>query len=518
MATKRLPMRSIREILRLHLLRGLSYRDVAKSVGVSLGSVSGIVRRAEAKGLDWRKVCDFGDEELERELYGPRKRAGMQRPLPDPAEVHKELRRPGVTLELLHLEYKEQHPDGYEYTAFCDNYRRWLRRRGATMRQFHKAGEKTFVDFSGKKPVIVDRRTGEVTEVELFVSALGASNLIYAEATLSQGSRDWIECHNNAVEYYGGVTNLFVPDQLKSGVSVPCRYEPEINRAYGEWARHYDTVILPARQRKPRDKAKVENAVQNAQRWILARLRNLDFFSLTELNEYVAELLEVLNARPMKSYGGLSRWQLFEQVERAELRPLPSHRFTFAEWKTAKVNIDYHIVFDKHFYSVPHPLVREEVEVRATTMTIEVYRRGKRVASHRRSSVAGGYTTIPEHMPKAHQKHLKWTPTRLISWAATVGPNAEKFATVLIESRPHPEQGYRSCLGLMRLTKTYTNDRVDAACARALAAGARSYRHVKSILKNGLDRVPLNPSEQEEEYKPVEHENVRGPEYYQEEK
>ena len=292
MATKRLPMQSIRDILRLHWLRGLGYRDVAASVRVSIGSVSGVVKRAKAKGLDWEAVSKLDDEELENEIYGPRKVAGKQRPLPDPAEMHKELRRPGVTLELLHLEYKEQHPDGYEYTSFCDNYRRWLRRRGLSMRQFHKAGDKTFVDYSGKKPTIVDRHTGEVTPVELFVAALGASNLIFAEATLTQGSRDWIESHNHTVEYFGGVTNLFVPDQLRSGVSSPCRYEPTINRAYAEWARYYDTAVLPARQRKPKDKAKVENAVQNAQRWILARLRDQVFFSLVALNERIYELLE----------------------------------------------------------------------------------------------------------------------------------------------------------------------------------------------------------------------------------
>jgi transposase len=514
MATTRLPMRHVREILRLKWKQGLSYRETSIALRVSVGAVGSVLARAKAKELDWQRVSELSDDELEVVLYGPKLGAGQRRPLPDPEWMHTELRRKGVTLELLHLEYLEEHPDGYRYTSFCDHYRRWLKKRRLSMRQVHKAGEKTFVDYSGKKPEIVDPSTGEVRDVELFVAALGASNLIFAEATLTQRSRDWIGSHGHTFEYFGGVTALVVPDQLKSGVASPCRYEPEVQRIYAEWARHFDTAVLPARQGKPRDKAKVETAVQVAQRWILARLRDETFFSLGALNRRIAELLEELNGRPMKDYGGLSRRQLFEKLERDELRPLPVSPFVFAEWKEARVNIDYHIAFDEHFYSVPHPLVREAVEVRATGMTVEVYHRGKRVASHVRSSLKGRHTTAPDHMPKSHQKHLAWTPSRLISWAGTIGPQTQQLVTVIIESRPHPEQGYRSCLGVMRLAKTYSPERLEAACARALAAGARSYRHVKSILKNGLDRVALEEPSEVNTHRVIEHENVRGPNYY----
>jgi transposase len=517
MATKRLPMTTTREILRLKWLKKLSHRDAATSLGISPGAVGAVIARATAVDLDWETAETLKDDQLEELLYGKRKAAGEQRPLPDPEAMHRELRRQGVTLELLHLEYLQAHPDGYRYTAFCDHYRRWLKRQGLSMRQLHKAGEKTFVDYSGKQPEIADRETGEVLPVELFVAVLGASNLTFAEASRTQQSQDWIASHCRAVEYFGGVTRLFIPDQLKSGVAVPCRYEPGVQRDYAEWARHYDTTVLPARQRKPKDKAKVEAAVLFAQRWILARIRDEIFFSLAALNERIAELLEAFNARPMRSYGGLSRRELFEQVERSELLPLPERRFVFGQWSRAKVNIDYHVAFEEHYYSVPHQLVREEVEIRATALTIEVFHRGDRVTSHLRSSLKGRHTTKPEHMPQAHRQHLEWSPSRLINWARTVGPRTGRMVEVILESRPHPEQGYRSCLGLMRLSKDYDAERLEAACARALGAGARSYRHVHSILKHGLDRVPLEGDDEAQDHRVIEHENLRGPDYYSEE-
>ena len=513
MATRRLPMRRIREVLRLKWVHRLSHRDTARSVGVSAGVVGSILARARKHELDWDAVEQLDDEALEVVLYGPKRGPGQQRPLPDPTWMHRELRRPGVTLELLHLEYLEKHPGGYRYTAFCDHYRRWLKRRGLSMRQTYKAGDKAFVDYSGKRPELVDRDTGEVTPVELFVAVLGASNLTYAEATLSQRGPDFIESHNRAFAYFGGLPALVVSDQLRSGVSAPCRYEPGIQRAYAEWARHYGTALMPARPRKPRDKAKVEAAVLVAQRWILARLRDETYFGLAALNTRIAELSDELNARPMKTYGELSRRQLFEQMERDALKPLPEHRFEYAEWKSAKVNIDYHVAYDGHFYSVPHAHAREEVEVRASVSTIEVYLRGKRIAAHKRSAAQGRHTTIAAHMPKAHQKHLQWTPSRLINWAGTIGQSTQRLITLILESRPHPEQGYRSCLGILRLAKTYGHDRLEAACDRAVAVNARSYRHVDSILKHGLDRVPLD--EENDAAPPISHRNVRGPKYYQ---
>jgi len=515
MARKRLSMRKTREILRHKWALERSHREVRDALGVGLGTISAAVARAEAAGLNWAAVEALTEDELEQRLGAHRKGAGAaKRPEPDCAWIHVERRRPGVTLELLHLEYLEQHPGGYGYTAFCDRYRRWLKKRKLSMRQVHRAGEKAFVDYSGKRPYIVNPTTGEVVPVELFVGVLGASNYTFAEATESQRSEDWIASHSRMLEFFGGVPELLVPDQLKSGVTEPCRYEPGVQRTYEELALHYDTVVLPARPRKPKDKAKAEVGVQVAQRWILARIRKQTFFSLRELNARIRELLEELNRRHMRTYGA-SRRALFYRLDRPALRPLPATRFLYGKWKKAKVNLDYHVEFERHYYSVPFQLVHEHVELRTTANTIEVYRKGQRVASHVLSGLKGRHTTVPEHMPKAHREHLKWTPTRLIHWASTVGPKTAELVKHILESRRHPEQGYRTCLGILRLAKQYGGQRLEAASERALAAGARSYRHVNSILKNGLDRVPLLVCPEDQTSTPVDHENVRGAGYYQ---
>lgn len=513
MGTERLSMRKVREILRLKWVGGYSHREVARSLGVSAGKVAETVSRARALEMTWEAVEGLGEDELERRLYGPRLGPGVRRPPPDCSWVHTELRRPGVTLELLHLEYLERHREGYRYSRFCELYHRWVRRQGVTMRQVHRAGEKCFVDYSGKKVPLVDPGTGEVREAELFVAALGASSLTYAEASWTQRSADWIQSHTRALEYFGGVPRAVVPDQLRSGVSAPCRYEPGVQRTYEEWAAHYGTVVLPARPYRARDKAKVEAAVQVAQRWILARLRHETFFSLAALNERIGELLEDLNGRRMRAYGA-SRRELFERMERAALQPLPPARFAYAEWKRVRVNIDYHVEVDRHYYSVPFALVHEEAEARVTATTVEVFHRGQRVASHARSYEPGRHTTVPEHMPRAHRAHLEWTPTRLVHWAQTVGEKTAALVEAILRDRPHPEQGYRSCLGILRLARSYGAARLEAACARALLAGARSYHHVDSILKNGLDRLPAPGTAPPARQGLLFHENVRGRDYY----
>jgi transposase len=516
MATERLPMRHIREILRLKWVLKRSHRETARSLGISPGAVASVMSRATQIGLTWDALEHVTDAALEERLYGPKITGRIARPLPDPAWIHTELRRAGVTLELLHLEYLEQHPDGYRYSAFCAHYREWLERQRLSMRQVHKAGEKLFVDYSGKKPEIVEAATGVVRPVELFVAVLGASNYTYAEATETQRSADFIQSHSQAVEFLGGVPALIVPDQLKTGVRDASRYEPILQRTYEEWAAHYQTVILPARPAKPRDKAKVEVAVQVAQRWILARLRHETFFSLATLNARIRELLIDLNARPMKGYGGLSRRDLFARFDRPALRPLPAERFVYTEWRQVRVNIDYHVDVDRHYYSVPYRLIHQTLDVRLSATTVEVFQRGTRLWVHRRRHQVGGFTTIPEHMPHAHRAHLEWSPSRLIRWGATVGPHTAALVEQILASRPHPEQGYRSCLGLLRLAKQYSPARVEAASARAVAVGARSYRHVEAILKHGLDRVPLDPDDPPPAPRSG-HANVRGPVYYQQE-
>jgi len=503
-------MRNTREILRQKWLLQRPHRAIAASVGVSVGAVGLVVKRAREAELSWQDLEALNDAELEQRLY--RSTAPpSQRPEPDCEWIHRERHRPGVTLELLHHEYLEQHPNGLRYTAFCDRYRTWLGRRGLVMRQVHLAGDKLFVDYSGKRARIIDPETGEIIEVELFVAVLGASNFTYAEVTRSQRGPDWIASHVRALEYLGGVPAALVPDQLKAGVTRACRYEPEVQRTYEDFAEHYGTTVVPARPKRPRDKAKVEVAVQLAQRWILARMRDEVFHSLAAMNARIRELLVDLNGRTMRRYGK-SRRELFEEIERAALRPLPTTRFEYVQWVKARVNIDYHVSIEGHLYSVPHRLVHEEVEARLTSGSVEVLHQRKRVALHVRSQVKGGFTTCPEHMPSSHRAHAEWTPSRILSWAGKVGSATRALCDAILSDRPHPEQGYRSCLGILRLGKRYGDARLEAACARALRARARSYRHVESILKHGLDRVPSPDTETTS--RPVMHENVRGRDFY----
>jgi transposase len=492
---------------------GRSYRQVAASLGVSVGAVHWAARNARAAGLDWTGVEALGDDELERRLYGARPKVGAVRAAPDCNWIHTERKKPSVTLELLHLEYLQKHPDGYRYTQFCDIYRRWLKRRGLTMRQVHRAGDKLFSDYAGKRPHIFDPRTGEAIPVELFVAVLGASNYTFAEATSTQKQAEWIASHTRAVEFFSGVPGAVVPDQLRSAVRSPCRYEPEVTRAFSDWATHYGTTILPARPAHPQDKAKVEVGVQIVERWIVARLRHERHFSLDSLNARIAELLEELNDRPMRLYGA-SRRQLFEQLDRPALRPLAVERFVYGEWKTARVNIDYHVELDHHYYSVHHALVGEQVDARLTATTVEILHKRQRVAAYARSYVRGAHTTTPEHMPRAHQKHREWSPSRLIRWAATIGPQTEALVQAILEERRHPEQGYRSCLGILRLARRYGDARLEAASERAVAVRARSYRHVDSILKNGLDRLPRPENAPTAEPAVPRQGHIRGRDYY----
>jgi transposase len=515
-ATERLSMRKTKEILRQKWVLGSSHRVIGKSVGVSPGAVSGVVHRAAAAGLAaWVDVEPLGEDELEARLFPsaivPMSTRAAE---PDCEWIHRERRRKGVTLELLHQEFLEEQPSGLRYTAFCERYRTWLGKRGLVMRHDHVAGDKMLVDYSGAKPRIFDRSIGEMVEVELFVAVLGASNLSFAEVTRTQSGPDWIASHVHALEYFGGVPRGIVCDQLKTGVTRACRYEPEVQRTYEDLAVHYGTSVLPARPYRPRDKAKVEVCVQIVQRWILARLRNEVFHSIAEMNARILELLVDVNERRVMRRFGRTRRQMFEELERGALAPLPTTRFEYAEWKKARVNIDYHVAFDEHFYSVPYAHVHAEVWVRATGATVEVFLRGRRVATHPRSRRRGKHTTTTEHMPSAHRAHAEWTPSRILSWAESCGPSVRALCEAILRDRPHPEQGFRSCLGILRLEKRYGRERLEVAATRALRVGARSYRHVDSMLKHGLDRVPEQDDSHGAAPAPIDHENLRGRDYY----
>jgi transposase len=504
-------MRKVRELLRLKWGLGVSHRQAARALGISPSTVVEYERRARQAGLSWPLPEEMDDARLEALLFPPAPAANVPRALPDWDQVNRELRRKGVTLQLLWLEYRQRHPDGYQYSQFCELYRRWEKKLDVVLRQSYRAAEKAFIDYAGPTIPLVDAGTGEIREAQVFVGVLASSNHTYVEATWTQTLPDWIASHVRMFTYWGGAPELLIPDNLKSGVKKACYYEPDLNRTYQQLAAHYGTAVLPARPYHARDKAKVEAGVQIVERWIIAPLRHHTFFSLAELNQEIAARREALNDRPFQKLEGTRR-SLFESIERPALRPLPPQPYEYTEWRRARVNIDYHIQVEKHFYSVPYGLRREEVEVGLTATTVEVLHKGRRVAAHPRSYKKGGYTTDPAHMPSAHRRHLEWSPSRLVRWASSVGPDTAELVRRILESRPHPEQGYRACLGLMRLANSYSPERLEAASRRALPLGALSYRSVKSILQSGLDRRPLE--EQITLALPREHAHLRGPDYY----
>ncbi len=506
-------MRKIREVLRLDSL-GLSQRQIALSCCVGQATVSNYLKAAEQAGLKWPDIAEWGEERLV-EALAPAEPAAPRRaqwPEPDYAAIRQQLQtHKHVTLQLLWEEYRQQHPDGYRYSRYCELYRRWLRHQEVALRHEHKAGEKLFVDYAGPTLSVQDPATGEAREAQLFVAVLGASNYTFAEATWTQGLGDWIGSHMRAFEFFQGAPAIVVPDNLKSGVTKACRYEPGVNRTYEEMAAHYGVAVVPARPLKPKDKAKVEGGVLIVERWILAALRKRKFFSLGEANQAIGELLARLNQRGFRKCEG-SRQSLYEQLDKPALRPLPCERYQYGDWKSARVNIDYHAEFDHHWYSVPYQLTQQEVELRATATTVEIFHKGLRVASHARSYALHCATTVEEHRPKAHQRYLAWTPSRLVDWAATIGPATAQLFERIMQAKRHPEQGYRSCLGILRLGDQYPKQRVEAAARRAVTLNACSYQSLKSILKNNLDGT--EPESAPAPKPPLDHPNLRGPNYF----
>lgn len=511
MAAERLSMRKIKEVLRLAAL-GHSRRAIGRSVGISHGTVGFYLQAAESAGLLGETAEPLSETELEERLFPPAKAEGA-RPLPAWPEVERELRRPGVTLQLLWYEHKKAHPDAHQYSQFCTLFRKWKGSLDRVLRQEHRAGEKVFVDYAGQTVPIVDRTTGEERRAQIFVGVLGASNYTFAEATWTQDLADWTQSHVRMLAFFGSVPRVMVPDNLASGVRHACYYEPDINPTYHEMACHYGTTVIPARVRKPRDKAKAEAGVLLVERWILARLRNHTFFSLSELNREIARLLDELNDRPFQKLSG-SRRTRFEELDRPAMQPLPERSYEYAQWKKARVHrIDYHVAFEGHNYSAPHRLGGESVDLRCSAAAIEIFHRGERVAVHPRSTRQGGYTTEPGHRPHSHQQHLDWSPQRMIRWASQSGPSTAAVVEEILRTKPHPEQGYRACLGIIRIGKRYSPERLEAASKRALEIRGVSYRSIESILKNGLDQQP--PAEAQATLSlPQEHVHVRGSTYY----
>lgn len=508
----RTDMRNIRQILRLALGEQLSRSRISASTGVPPTTVTDCLARARAAGLSWPLRDDLDDAALEARLY---RRQGAEqrvmRPLPDWSHVHHELHRPGVTLQLLWIEYKERHPDGYQYSQFAERYKAWARHLRAVMRQTHRGGEKLFVDFAGPTLPITDPRTGLVQQAQLYVAAMGASSYTYLDVLASQSTAEWLAAGVRCLEFLGGAPQVLVPDNLKAAVIKAHRFEPQLNRSYQDFAAHYSLAIVPARPYHPRDKAIAEVAVQVAERWVLARLRNVTLTSIGQARDAVAALGEELNERPFQKRGGCRR-SAFQDLDRALLRALPVHRYEYASWSRPKVGIDYHVEVERHFYSVPYTLIGEHVDARLTATTLEVLHRGRRVAAHARSFARGGHTTVAEHMPSSHRHHAEWTAERVLRWSRETGPQTAAFMAVVMQRRHHPEQAFRTCLWLKSLAKRYGDDRLEAAAARALTIGASTGRSIDSILRSGLDQQPLLtviPGTA-----PPWHENVRGSGYY----
>jgi transposase len=507
MAQERLTLRKIREILRLKEAAGLSNRAIARACKISNSTVGEYLRRAEAAGLHWPLPEELGEDELYQKLFPEAcKESTPARPLPNWETVHQELKKKGVTLKLLWIEYREKHPDGYSYTQFCEYYRNWAKTQSPTGRFPHNGGEVMEVDYAGLTVAIINPETGETRQAPVFVATFPASDYVYAEVQPSQELCHWINGHVRAFEFFGGLPKILRPDNPKTGVKSPNYYEPDLNPTYQEMAEYYQVAVLPARVRKPRDKGNAENGVQNVERWVLAPLRHQTFFSETEANRAIKPRLEGLNNRPMVHLGK-SRLQLFEELDQPELRPLPEKPYEFAVWKTAKVHLDYHVAFEKHFYSVPHTLIHQQVEIRASERMVAIFHKGQQVAIHPRSRVAGRFSTRPEHMPSNHRFVLELNADWLLEQAQAFGPQTTQYLTSLLRSRAFPEQAYRSCLGVLSLARKYPATLLETACQRLLEAHLFSYRD----LKNELEALayPSRP-----DHPPAKHENIRGKTYY----
>jgi transposase len=512
MPRERLSMRKIKELLRLKFESGLSIRQIATSLRIGVGSAHDYLARVRVAGLSWPLPECLTEEQLEERLFPPPvNRSADARPLPHWKHLDTELKRKGVTLRLLWEEYRIENPDGLGYSQFCKNFSDFKATLDPRMRQNHKAGEKLFVDYAGLTVPLIDRATGEIHPVQIFVATLGASSYTFAEPTRTQSLPDWIGSHVRAFAFFGGVPELLVCDNLKSGITTPCRYEPEIQRTYEEMANYYGVAVLPARIVKPRDKAKVEAGVQIVEERILAPLRNRQFFTIAEIQEAMAPLLDELNHRPMQGRDH-SRADLFSQVEQPALKPLPARPYEIGLWSRARVHLDYHIAVDDRFYSVPYTLLKQEVEVRRSAAIVEIYRKGERIASHPVIATKYGRSTQDAHMPQSHKEYAGWTSERLLTWVANTGPCTRKVGESILSSHAHPQLGFRSCLGLIRLSNRYGVERTESACRKALAMHAANYKVVKTILANNVDKQPDKPIEAP--VPPVEHHNIRGADYY----
>jgi transposase len=512
---RRLSMRKIKEILRLKFDCDLSNRGIARSCSISHSTVGDYISRFEESGLSWPLPAEVDELSLEWRLFplDSMVNENVSSREPDWKSVHEELRKKGVTLLLLWREYLSENRQGYKYSRFCELYKQWKKKLQVSMRQTHRAGEKMFVDYCGQTVEIRNGTGADVSQAQIFVAVLGASNYIFAEAHYKQDIAHWLGGHIRGFEFFGGVPEVVVPDNLKAGVKSPCRYEPVINPSYNDMAKHYQVAVIPARVRKPKDKSKAEVGVQVVQRWILAVLRKRTFFSLYELNQAIKELLVELNNREMRHLGK-SRKELFDNLEKPMLKPLPQQPYTFWEWKKVKVPPDYHVKFDNNYYSIPSRYVEKSVDIRANQHLVEIYFKDKVIAYHKRSYEKNFVLTEAKHMPKKHRVIAEVNAQHLMNWSEKVGPKTNSIIGRMLSSEIHPEQTYRKCLGVLRLGGRYGEERLEAACNRALHFGVNNYKGIESMLKNGCDKLPLCDIDKEQPPNHLHHENIRGSHYY----
>lgn len=511
MPRKRTNMNKIYDVLRLKFEAGLSNRSIAKCLGMGTSTVSDLLTSFNRSELAWPLPNELTQAQLESALY-PGRQSNKRKRTPDFVDMHQELKRKGMTKLLLWEEYRETAPEtAYGYTQFCEHYQRWLKKQKRSMRQHHIAGDKLFIDYCGPTVPIVNPDTGEVRDAQVFVATLGASNYTYVEACYSQQSQDWLMAHVHAFEFFGGVPKLLVPDNLKAAVTKTHRYQPTINENYARMARHYNTAVMPARPYKPKDKSKAENAVLIVERWILMRLRHQVFHTLSGLNAAIKELLNDLNHRQQKMHPG-SRHHLYEKLDKPALMPLPHHAYEYVDTRRAKVGPDYHVLYDKHAYSVPHQLVAEQLQIDATQRLVRIYHKGEIVAQHSKSTKQGGFTTLREHMPQAHVKQ-RWSQSRLLNWGQNIGCGVHAVIKCQFQRHEHPEQAIKSCLGILNLSKHYGDARLEAACQKALLLERPYYTVISNLLKHHKEQTSDHP--QQDNDTPIHHPNVRGHHYYQ---
>lgn len=505
-----LPMIKFREILRLHDL-GLNTSEISRSCVVARSTVRDYVQRATRQSLHYDQLEQLSDSEI-HQLLGKGRKPSKEQSSIDYEEIHRELQHKGVTLALLWMEKKEQGELTYSYSGFCRRYRQWKKHQNLSMRQVYKGGDKLFVDFCGVTVPIVHPKSGKVVKAQIFVATLGASNYSYAEAVESQTLKNWIGCHQRALNFFGGVPCAIIPDNLKAGVKSACRYEPDINRVYQEFATHYGVAVIPARPKAPRDKAKVENAVQQVERQVLAPVRHETFTSFTKLNEVIQQKLSGLNHRTMKDYG-LSRREMFEKVDEPELKPLPSQPFEFAEWRQARVNLDYHIEVERHYYSVPYEYVRKRVMVKISESLVQIFHDNQQIACHERSRIRFQHSTQEGHMPPEHWAYKMQSKAKFLAWAQQIGPATHQQVEAIFNKKSYDEQAFRSIRGVQDLNTCHGSERLEAACRRANALGIVGQHSLRSMLKHQLEFDPL-PDERTNVV-PIHHANLRGQTYYQ---